>query len=191
LGVSWGLLTGDDLVGRGGGLLLGGTPTAALLEGLASNCGAATGLRGVLPMSAYFQKGAGELVGMCWLGRGAVLGGARRGCTRGGAGVTNADGFSSWRKDEASVGESGCCWLELAADAAVGTDLCGRGKGLPSDAMAAAATEASSRVLLPRSGVDCVAAMVEFRGDDGHGEVLRFRADVGSLAAMSRGPWVI
>ena len=49
----------------------------------------------MLPISAYFQKGAGELVGMCWLGLGAVLGGARRGWTRGGAGVTK-DEFSSW-----------------------------------------------------------------------------------------------
>ncbi|KAG4217927.1 hypothetical protein PC116_g33593 [Phytophthora cactorum] len=31
-------------------------------DGLTSNC---DGFKGVLPMSAYFQKGAGELVGMC------------------------------------------------------------------------------------------------------------------------------
>lgn len=45
------------------------------------------GLRGVLPISAYRQNGAGELVGMCWLGRCAVLGGASLGLMRGGAGV--------------------------------------------------------------------------------------------------------
>jgi len=134
-------------------------------------------------MSAYFQNGAGELVGICWLGLGAVLGGAKRGCTLGGAGVTKAVLFSSWRKLEASVGDRGGCWLELGA--ALGTGLRGRGRGLPCEATAAAAD------LVPRSGVDWVAAKVEVRGEDGGGEVLRFRAEVGSLAAMSRGPWVI
>jgi hypothetical protein len=74
-------------------------------EGLASKCPPAPlGLRGVLPISAYRQKGAGELVGMCWLGLGAVLGGAKRGCTLGGAGVTK-EAFSSCRNDEANVGD--------------------------------------------------------------------------------------
>lgn len=73
-----GLGTGDLL--RGGLLLGAGRPPSAL-DGLRSK-GACTGLRGVLPMSAYFQNGAGELVGMCWLGRWAVLGGASLGCTR-------------------------------------------------------------------------------------------------------------
>jgi len=48
---------------RGGLLLCGIGP--GFLEGLMS----AKGLIGVLPYSANFQKGAGELMGMCWLGR--------------------------------------------------------------------------------------------------------------------------
>ena len=98
-GASWvssrpdlvGLGTGDLLV-AGGGLLLAGR-LSRVLEGLASNC---AGFSGVLPMSAYFQNGAGELVGICWLGRWAVLGGASFGWTRRGAGVTN-ELASSWR----------------------------------------------------------------------------------------------
>jgi hypothetical protein len=81
---------------------------AVLREGLTSKGGAGV-FSGVLPMSAYFQNGAGELVGMCWLGLGAALGGARRGCTRGGAGVTKAETFSSWRKLDARVGDRGAC----------------------------------------------------------------------------------
>lgn len=88
-----------DLVGLGtgdlprGGLLLGGGrpgPVPMGLDGLASK-EVCTGLSGVLPMSAYFQNGAGELVGMCWLGRWAVLGGASLGWTRWGAGVTKEE----------------------------------------------------------------------------------------------------
>ena len=69
------------------GLLFWGTAGAVFdpFKGLESKVGPFTG---VFPMSANFQNGAGELVGICWLGRCAVLGGARRGWTRWGAGVT-------------------------------------------------------------------------------------------------------
>lgn len=83
-----------------GGLLLGGRPSPATLDGLISY----GGFNGVLPMSAYFQKGAGELVGMCWLGRCAVLGGASLGWTLGGAGVMN-DALSSCMYDDVKVGD--------------------------------------------------------------------------------------
>lgn len=53
-------LLGGDLLALGG-LLLGMPPAA--LEGLTSYW--ADACRGVLPISAYFQNGAGELVGMC------------------------------------------------------------------------------------------------------------------------------
>jgi len=51
---------------EGAGLLLGGRGAAPPLIGLESR---PTPFMGVFPNSAYFQKGAGELVGMCWLGR--------------------------------------------------------------------------------------------------------------------------
>lgn len=58
-----GLATGDLLRAGGGGLLLGGSRfPSPPFDGLRSRC---EGLSGVLPMSAYFQNGAGELVGMC------------------------------------------------------------------------------------------------------------------------------
>lgn len=78
-----GLLGGD--LPTGGGLLLWTGNLPEVLMGLKSY--APMGLRGVLPISAYRQNGAGELVGMCWLGRWAVLGGASLGLMRGGAGV--------------------------------------------------------------------------------------------------------
>lgn len=110
----------------GGGLLLPGSAAPRGLEGLTSwYC---RDLRGVLWMSAYFQKGAGELVGMCWLGRWAVLGGARRGCTRCGAGVTN-DAPSSGRYDDESVGgDRG----SVSANELDGPSGLRRGSGLPS-----------------------------------------------------------
>ena len=58
-------------------------------------------------MSAYFQKGAGELVGMCWLGRCRVLGGFNFSSTRCGAGVTKDELMSSWRNVDVSVGDRG------------------------------------------------------------------------------------
>jgi len=72
-------LAADDLR-TGGGLLLGAIPAWELLVGLESK--AAEDFMGVFPNSTNFQNGAGELVGMTWLGRCAVLGGARRGWTR-------------------------------------------------------------------------------------------------------------
>ena len=85
-----------------GGLLLRGGASPATLEGLTSY--GPSGFSGVLPMSAYFQNGAGELVGICWLGRWAVLGGASLGCTLGGAGVTK-DALSSCMYDDVRVGD--------------------------------------------------------------------------------------
>jgi hypothetical protein len=140
------------LVGLGAGDLAGGgelllrfgrapTPPVVGLEGLMSKL--EIGFRGVLPMSAYFQNGAGELVGMCWLGLCAVLGGARRGCTRRGAGVMK-EPPSSWIED-VSVGDS-WSWREVYVADDVGTGgapapacLRARGNGLPSavDTMAA------------------------------------------------------
>ncbi len=70
----------------GGGLLLCSPAMAAVppvFKGLRSGIG----LAGVLPSSANFQKGAGELVGMYVEGKCAVLGGASFGFWRLGAGV--------------------------------------------------------------------------------------------------------
>ncbi len=70
-------LAAEDLR-AGAGLLLGGMPALAFegFTGLESKAGP---FNGVFPYSANFQKGAGELVGICWLGLCAVLGGASRG----------------------------------------------------------------------------------------------------------------
>ncbi len=55
-------LAAGDLLGPAGGLLLCGGRAPSALDGLRSKW---TGFSGVLPNSAYFQNGAGELVGMC------------------------------------------------------------------------------------------------------------------------------
>ena len=167
----------------GGLLLWGGSPPPSF-EGLSSYC--VDGRRGVLHMSAYFQNGAGELVGMCWLGRWAVLGGASLGWIRGGAGVTN-EAPSSCRYDDVSVGD---CGLKVEKDesgpAAVpeAPFLC-RGSGLPSAVKADVLPAPRSGA---RSGVDCAALRADLGGGDTSGEPRRFRADVGSLDAISLGP---
>lgn len=133
-------------------------------------------------MSAYFQNGAGELVGMCWLGRWAVLGGASFGCTRSGAGVAK-EPPSSWRYDEVKVGEAGAFSLAAAPGGFV---FRRRGKGLPS-APTLASSGSGFRVF--RTGV-MWALRREDRGcGDPDGETFRFRADVGSRPTMSLGLW--
>ena len=171
-----------------GGLLLGARrPPLSVLDGLRSN-GACTGLSGVLPMSAYFQNGAGELVGMCWLGRWAVLGGASLGCTLCGAGVTN-DAPSSCRYDDVSVGDPGAfstspSVLDVLAFRA-------RGRGLSSPP---APASSGSGFRMGRTGVMCDSrsSRSDERGwGDPDGDTFRLRAETGSLAAMSLGPEVM
>jgi hypothetical protein len=106
-------------------------------------------------MSAYFQNGAGELVGMCWLGRWAVLGGASLGCTRCGAGVTNAP--SSCMYDEVNVGDpsgaesesAGAVSVKLSELVAIGFTI--RGSGLPS---AMPPDSSGSGLRMGRTGVE-------------------------------------
>ena len=57
-----------DVRRRGGGLLLGGI-TGRFEDPLVGLDSKAGPFIGVVPRSAYFQNGAGELVGMTWLGR--------------------------------------------------------------------------------------------------------------------------
>ncbi len=176
-----GLGTGDLL--RGGLLLGGGRPPRAL-EGLRSK-GAWTGFSGVLPMSAYFQNGAGELVGMCWLGRCAVLGGASLGCTLCGAGVTN-DAPSSCRYDDVSVGDPGAFSTSPNPLAVLGFRA--RGRGLSS----VPAPGSSGRGFrIGRTGVRCESRSDERGWGDPEGDTLRLRAETGSLVAMSLGPEVM
>lgn len=176
-----GLGTGDLL--RGGLLLGGGRPPRAF-DGLRSN-GAWTGRSGVLPMSAYFQKGAGELVGMCWLGRWAVLGGANLGWTRCGAGVTN-EAPSSCRYDDVRVGDPGAFSTSPSVLDVLGFRA--RGSGLSS----APAPGSSGRGFrIGRTGVMCESRSDERGWGDPDGETLRLRAEMGSLEAISRGPEVI
>lgn len=173
--------TGDLL--RGGLLLGAGRPPSAL-DGLRSN-GALTGLSGVLPMSAYFQNGAGELVGMCWLGRWAVLGGASLGCTRCGAGVTN-DAPSSCRYDDVNVGDPGA--FSTSPKALEVFALRARGRGLSS---VPAPASSGSGFRIGRTGVKCESRKDERGCGDPDGETLRLRAEMGSLEAISRGPEVM
>lgn len=186
-----GLGTGDLL--RGGLLLGGGRPPLPLpppplsaLDGLTSK-GAwwCTGFSGVLPMSAYFQKGAGELVGMCWLGRWAVLGGASLGCTRCGAGVTK-DAASSCRYDDVSVGDPGA--FSTSPRALDVLALRARGSGLSS---APAPASSGSGFRIGRTGVKCESLNDERGWGDPEGDTFRLRAEMGSLAAMSLGPEVM
>lgn len=165
-----------------GGLLLRVGTSRDILEGLTSY--GAIGFSGVLPISAYFQNGAGELVGMCWLGRCAVLGGASLGCTLGGAGVTN-DGLSSCRYDDVKVGDWG--WKPGSGESVV-VDFLARGRGLPSAVKAELRPVCRSYA---RSGVDCMARREDWGGGDTSGDPRRFCADGRSLASMSLGPCVM
>jgi hypothetical protein len=134
-------------------------------------------------MSAYFQNGAGELVGMCWLGRWAVLGGASLGCTRRGAGVAK-DPPSSWRYDEVRVGEAGGFSPGPVEDALV---FRSRGRGLPSAPMVASSGSGFREF---RTGVMWALRRVDRGCGDPDGETFRFRADTGStLPVMSLGLW--
>lgn len=139
----------------------------------------------MLPMSAYFQKGAGELVGMCWLGRCAVLGGASLGCTRCGAGVTNG-APSSCRYDDVRVGEPGAFSTSPRALDALGFRT--RGSGLPS---VPAPASSGKGFRAGRTGVDCESRSDERGWGEPEGDTFRFRAEMGSLAAMSLGPEVM
>lgn len=188
-----GLATGDLLPlssATGGGLLLvgSGSGSGSFNEGLDGLMSKGIDFRGVLPMSAYFQKGAGELVGMCWLGRWAVLGGAKRGCKRCGAGVMS-DAFSSLRYEDVKVG--GDRGSVSGGNEAVGLRaLRGRGNGLPSWKLAGPGWYREVR-----SGVICdVRRIAELGwGDPTVGDAaFRFRADpVARDEAMSLGPCVI
>lgn len=135
-------------------------------------------------MSAYFQKGAGELVGMCWLGRCAVLGGASLGWIRGGAGVTN-EAPSSCRYEDVSVGDRG---LKAENDESGAVLFLGRGSGLPSAVIAELLGPARSDAC---SGVNWADLREDLGGGDTSDEPLRFLTDEGSLDAMSLGPWVM
>lgn len=184
-----GLCTGDfPRAAAGGGLLLGGgrlpAPPAGL-EGLRSKGTWWVGLSGVLPMSAYFQKGAGELVGMCWLGLCAVLGGASLGCTRCGAGVTK-DALSSCRYDDVSVGEVGAASTVPSVLDAAGFRP--RGRGLPS---VPAPASSGRGFRAGRTGVRCESRTVERGWGEPDGDTFRLRAEAGSRAAMSLGPDVM
>jgi hypothetical protein len=101
-------LSGLSLRLLGAGLLLCGASPPSPRSGLTSNpsppCAPLITL-GVFPSSAKRQNGAGLDVGMCWLGRCAVLGGAKCGCLRTGAGVRNAVP-SSWANDDDRTGDS-------------------------------------------------------------------------------------
>jgi hypothetical protein len=176
-----GLGTGDLLRG---GLLLGGRSPPDALDGLRSN-GAWTGFSGVLPMSAYFQNGAGELVGMCWLGRCAVLGGASLGCTRCGAGVTN-DAPSSCRYDDVSVGDPGAFSTRPSVLDVLGFRM--RGRGLSS---VPAPVSSGNGFRIGRTGVECESRSDERGWGDPDGDTFRLRAERGSLAAISLGPEVM
>ena len=167
-----------------GGLLLGAGRPPSALDGLRSK-GACTGLSGVLPMSAYFQKGAGELVGMCWLGRCAVLGGASLGCTRCGAGVTN-DAPSSCRYDDASVGDPGA----FSTSPSVLDVLAFRARGSGLSSVPAPASSGNG-FRIGRTGVKCESRSDERGWGDPDGDTLRLRADMGSRAAISLGPEVM
>lgn len=179
---SVGLAAGDLAVAAGGLLLCGALPSG--FDGLRSNW---AGLSGVLPISAYFQNGAGELVGMCWDGRCAVLGGANFGCTRCGAGVTR-DPPSSWRYDDVRVGEPGACSARPSVPDAL-TLLRSRGRGLPSAPTPPASAGRGFRAF--RTGVVRDSRRAERGWGDPWGESLCFLADGVSLAAMSFGPWVM
>lgn len=134
-------------------------------------------LSGVLLISAYLQNGAGELVGMCWLGLCAVLGGASRGCTRRGAGVMKEAASSGWYDDESVGGERARLSVGKEFDAPSG--LRARGKGLPSWKLPG--PEGSSL----RSGVICAALYADLGGVDLVGEPLRLRAEMVSRVMAS------
>lgn len=127
----------------------------------------------------YFQKGAGELVGICWLGRCAVLGGASLGWRRCGAGVTK-EPPSSGRYEEDSTGGD---WV-LSANALVCCmRLLIRGSGLSSWRCV---------VNILRTGVTWGWANDIRGGGEVAGEIaLRLRIEPGSLRAISLGPEVI
>jgi hypothetical protein len=165
-------------------LVLSAAAAAVARDGLASNC---TGFIGVLPMSAYRQNGAGELVGMCCDGRCAVLGGASLGCTRCGAGVMK-DAPSSCRYEDVSVGEPAAASPRLGR-AVESSFFRRRGSGLPSTPTPPASSGSGLREL--RIGVICVSRSDERGWGDPEGDTLRFRADNGSFAAMSFGPCVM
>lgn len=171
-----GLPTGD-FRGRGGLLLCGMVPR--FFDGLMSP----SGLMGVLPYSANFQNGAGELVGMCWLGRWAVLGGARRGCSLRGAGVTR-DKPSSLLYDDVRTGDRGVA-LSRVFEAADGWRWRGKGLWSPTSAVS---SDWRRRL---RSGVMCDMRKAVRGCGEPEGETLRLRSVLGSLTAMSLGPWVM
>lgn len=185
------LLRDGLLLGAGGGrerlpLLPPPPPVLDGFDGLKSK-GAWTGLSGVLPMSAYFQKGAGDEVGMCWLGRCAVLGGASLGCTRCGAGVTK-DAPSSCRYDDVRIGDPGA-FSTRPRPLEVLLSLRPRGSGLSS--VPAPPASSGSGLRIGRTGVMCESRRDERGWGDPDGDTLRLRAEMGSLAAMSRGPEVM
>src|SRR3982075_3113132 len=103
---------------------------------------------------------------MCWLGRWAVLGGARRGWSRCGAGVIK-DAPSSCKYDDVSVGDPGAfSTMPKALEAFV---LRSRGSGLPSVPVPAS----SGRGLRePRTGVWCESRSTERGWGDPEGETL-------------------